>query len=275
MFKLIAIDLDGTLLDDNKRIPEGNIKYLNNVINKGYELVIATGRMYSSAKALINEIDAPLTILANNGNIARRSDDDKLIFAKYLEKDDSLNVITLGKQWELHPIIHVNYYDEGIDMIIEEKGFDPESPYFHSNKNRLKILSKDHIKDVNNILAITYPGQMSALQHFYNELNKNYPDRFSHHILENISIAEGFYEIMNRGGNKWNSLVEYASSISIKPKEILAIGDDNNDIEMILNAGLGIAMKNGSELVKEASDLVTKYDNNNAGVAFELSKILD
>lgn len=275
MFKLIAIDLDGTLLNDNKRIPRENIEYLDSIINKGYEVVIATGRMYSSAKELTKDINAPLTILANNGNVARRSDDDQLIFAKYLEKEDSFNIINLGKQWNLHPIIHVNYYDEGIDMIIEEKGFDVASPYFKNNRNRLKILSKEDIMDINNILAITYPGQMKELQYFYDQLNDNFPDRFSHHILENISIAEGFYEIMNRGGNKWRSLLEYASSLDIKPKEIITIGDDNNDVEMILKSGLGIAMKNGSALVKEAADLVTKYDNNKAGLAFELCKILD
>lgn len=275
MFKLIAIDLDGTLLDDKKRIPQENIKCLDDLINKGYEVVIATGRMYSSAKGLASGIHESLTILANNGNIVRKSDNDELIFAKYLERDDSFNIISLGKQLELHPIIHVNYYDEGIDMVIEEKGFDAESPYFYNNKNRLRILPKDDIMDIGNILAIIYPGQMKKLEHFYNQLNKSYPDRFSNHILENISIAEGFYEIMNRGGNKWRSLLEYASMKNIKPKEIVAIGDDNNDVEMILNAGLGIAMKNGSKLVKEASDLVTKYDNNKAGLAYELSKILD
>lgn len=275
MFKLIAIDLDGTLLDDKKRIPKENIKYLDDIIKKGYEVVIATGRMYSSAKELTREIHESLTILANNGNIVRRSDNDELIFAKYLERDDSFNIISLGKQWGLDPIIHVNYYDQGIDMIIEEKGFDAESPYFSNYRNRLRILSKDDIMDIKNILAITYPGQMGKLQHFYNQLNKNYPDRFSHHILENITIAEGFYEIMNQSGNKWASLVEYASMKNIMPKEIVAIGDDNNDVEMILNAGLGIAMKNGSELVKEAADLVTKYDNNKAGLAFELRRILD
>lgn len=275
MFKLIAIDLDGTLLNDEKRIPAENIKFLNHIIHKGYKVVIATGRMYSSAKSLVKEINESLTILANNGNVARRTNNDELIFAKYVDREDSHNIINLGKQWDLHPIIHVNYFDEGIDLIIEEKGFDVDSPYFLDNKNRLRILSQDDMKGLDNILAITYPGQMRELQYFYNELNNSYPDRFSHHILENISIAEGFYEIMSRSGNKWRSLVEYADSHSIKPNEIIAIGDDNNDIEMILNAGLGIAMKNGSDLVKEASDLVTRYDNNKAGLAYELSKILD
>lgn len=275
MFKLIAIDLDGTLLNDKKIIPLKNINYINSMIEKKYQVVIATGRMYSSAKELTKDINGPLTILANNGNIARNNKNDELIFAKYLDIVDSLNIITLGKDLNLHPIIHVNYFEEGIDLIIEENGFNEKSPYFYNNRNRLRILSENDLMDINNILAITYPGEIKELQYFYNKLNSNYPNKFSNHILENMSIAEGFYEIMHPLGNKWESLVQYADSINIKPKEIIAIGDDNNDIEMILNAGLGIAMKNGSKLVKEASDVVTKYDNNNSGLAFELNRILD
>lgn len=275
MFKLIAIDLDGTLLDDNKKMPLKNMEYINKIIGQGYEVVIATGRMYSSAKELVKDIKGPLTILANNGNVARNTKTDELIFAKYLDLKDSYNIIKLGKEWDLHPIIHVNYYEQGFDMVIEEKGFDANSPYFINNKDRLKILTKDDLLDLNNILAITYPGQMKSLQYFYDKLNNNFPNKFSNHILENISIAEGFYEIMNPLGNKWVSLQEYAYSMNIKAKEIVAIGDDNNDIEMLLNSGLGIAMKNGSKLAKDASDLITKYDNNNSGLAFELRRVLD
>ncbi|HCO19511.1 MAG TPA: Cof-type HAD-IIB family hydrolase, partial [Tissierellales bacterium] len=60
----------------------------------------------------------------------------------------------------------------------------------------------------------------------------------------------------------------------IKREEILAIGDDNNDVEMILNAGIGIAMKNGSQLAKDAADIITDKDNDEAGLAFTLADAL-
>ena len=93
MYRLIAIDLDGTLLDDNKKIPKENLEVINKLIKEGYEIVIATGRRYWSAKELTREIDGPITIMANNGNIVRNTLDDKVIAAKYLNFEDYKRVI--------------------------------------------------------------------------------------------------------------------------------------------------------------------------------------
>ena len=93
--------------------------------------------------------------------------------------------------------------------------------------------------------------------------------------MENIQNAEALLEIMNPLGNKWLSLKEYAQKKGISPEEIIAIGDDNNDAQMIKNAGCGIAMKNASQQVKKVADIITEKDNNQAGVAFELRKILN
>ena len=79
---------------------------------------------------------------------------------------------------------------------------------------------------------------------------------------------------MNPLGNKWSSIVDYANSKGIKTEEIIALGDNNNDIEMVMNAGLGIAMKNGTDLIKEVANRVSQKDNNESGVAHELREIL-
>ncbi len=73
MYKLIAIDLDGTLLDDHKEISKENIQLINKLIERDYEVVIATGRRYWSAKELTKTINKPLVILANNGSIVRET----------------------------------------------------------------------------------------------------------------------------------------------------------------------------------------------------------
>lgn len=76
------MDLDGTLLNDEKQIPEENLKLIDKLIDKGYEVVIATGRRYWSAKQLTKEIDKPLVILANNGNVVRETINDEIIIKK-------------------------------------------------------------------------------------------------------------------------------------------------------------------------------------------------
>lgn len=275
MYKLIALDLDGTLLNDEKKIPQLNLDFISDAIVAGYEIVIATGRRYYSAKELTSKIPNDLTILANNGNIIRNSIDDKIIFNKFISKDDLMKVLKLGKELSLHPIVHVDYYEDGIDMLVESVFFEKEAySYFTATENRYKIMSIEELFEQERVLALVYPGKKSKLVDFYKQLNNRFPKAYNSHILEKIQIAEAMLEIMNPWGSKWKSLVEYADTKGIKADEIIAVGDDNNDLEMIINSGLGISMKNGSSLMLEAADLVTQRDNNESGVAYELRKIL-
>lgn len=275
MYRLIAIDLDGTLLDKNKKISKENIDTVNEIIRGGYEVVIATGRRYWSAKELIKGIDSHMTILANNGSILRNSIDDRVIISKYLNMDDFRIVVEEGKKRNLHPIIHMNGYDEGFDIIIE---FDRNHESYYNylkNDNRYKqVNSYLEIQDCR-ILEVVYAGKRDELNSFNKFINEKYPNNYNTHVMENIAIAEAFMEIMNHLGSKWQSLSEYAREKNIKPDEIITIGDDNNDIDMLKNAGLGIAMKNASKSVKLIANIISKKDNNESGVAFELKRVLN
>lgn len=275
MYKLIAIDLDGTLLNDDKKIPLENINMVENLIEKGYEVVIATGRRYWSAKDLIKVINKDMTILANNGNIVRNSENDEVLNAKYIDLEDFRNIMKEGKKRDLYPIIHVDAYEEGYDILIELENENKNYFNFLKGEKRLKRINNYMEIIDHNILAVVYAGFKSELNSFHLDINKKYPNIYNTHVMENITVSEALLEIMNPFGTKWHSLSEYANSKGIKAEEIITIGDDNNDIGMIENAGLGIAMKNASISVKSVSDIITKKDNNESGVAFELKRVLN
>lgn len=272
MYKLIAIDLDGTLLDDKKKIPEENLKTINKLIKEGYEIVIATGRRYWSAKELTKDIDGHITIIANNGNIVRNSLNDEVIVAKYLNIEDYKLIIKEGMKRDLHPVIHIDDYDKGIDILVE-----PNREYedYIKKANRYREVESYLDIDNHNILVVVYADTKNNLYPFYEYIKTNYPNNYNIHMMENLQRVESMVEIMNPSGSKWITLKDYAESLNIKPEEIIAIGDDNNDIEMIKNSGLGIAMKNGSEQVKSVAKMITDNDNNNSGVAFALKRVLN
>ena len=275
LYKLIAIDLDGTLLDDSKKVSDFNIQVLNKLIEKGYEVVIATGRRYFSAKSFLRGINSHLVILANNGNIVRSSEDDKIILSKFMDKNSYLDLLNEASDLGLKGIVHVDRYNDGIDMIIElDEKYQSHTKYIFGEDNRYLLLPKNEIEKQERVLAVVYPGDADIIYKFSNIINDKYPNRYNSHVLEKIYSAEAMYEAMNPMGSKWKSLLEYAEIIGIKREEIICIGDDNNDLEMILNAGMGIAMKNSSELVKESANLVTEKDNNESGVGVVLSDLL-
>lgn len=275
MYKLIAIDLDGTLLDDNKDIPKENLILIHELIDKGYEVVIATGRRYWSAKRLVKDIDRSLIILANNGNIVRDTLEDKIIIKKYLDAEDFRILIKEGRRRGLHPIVHVDNYEEGYDIIIEmEKENQGYNNYISPDETRYRQI-EDYLElEDHKILAVIYVGNRRELESFHLDINERHPNRYNSHVMENIQVAEALLEVMNPLGCKWLSLLEYAREKGISPREIITIGDDNNDAQMIKNAGCGIAMKNASKQVKAVADIITEKDNNQSGVAFELKRVL-
>lgn len=275
MYKLIAIDLDGTLLDNKKHISREDILLINQLIKTGYEIIIATGRRYWSAKDLTKDIHKPLTILANNGNIVRETEGDNILIEKHLDIEDFRAIVGKGKKLNLHPIVHVDNYENGYDMVVEfDIGNSSYGNYFSPDEKRYKRVNSYLDIEDEKILAVVYLGSKTDMEKFYLEINKDFPNKYNTHIVGNIKAAEALLEIMNPLGCKWQSLQEYARERGIKEEEIIAIGDDNNDTLMIKNAGLGIAMKNASQEVKNAADIITEKDNNNSGVAFELKKIL-
>lgn len=275
-YKLVAIDLDGTLLTDDKKIPKENIEVLRKLHNRGVEIVIATGRRYWAAKNFAKELNMDLIVLANNGNIVRRISDDKVLITKYINEDDFYNLIREGRKNGLYPIVHVNHYDEGYDIIIELDTKDKRySTYMLKNTERYKQIN--NLLDYKNpkTLAVCYIGEYDALEEFQNKINSTYPNKFNSHIMGSITSVGPILEIMNPLGSKWKSLCEYAKNKCITPKEIIAIGDDNNDMEMIKKAGMGIAMKNCSKDIEKVADIVTRKSNNEAGVASVLKDIFE
>ncbi len=275
MYKLIALDLDGTLLTDNKVITKDNLELLHYLIKNGYEIVIATGRSYYSARVLTNNIKEHLIYICNNGNIVRDAIDDRVLSANFLSSKDAKIILDEGIARGLYPFVHVDYFNDGYDVLLGKDHYPKESlTRATNNLLRIKIVEDNLEENLNRVLAMVYPEDLNRLKDFYYAIGELYPEMFYSYIMENASQAEGLLEIMHPLGNKWNSIVRYANSLGIKGSEIIAMGDNNNDVEMIMNAGLGITMKNGSKLAKEVSDLVSEKDNNESGVAFELKKIL-
>lgn len=275
-YKLIAIDLDGTLLNDEKNIPVENRELLRKLIDKGYEIVIATGRRYWSAKMFVRDINNHLVILANNGTIVRKSKDDTVLMTKYMNPDDYRVLVKEGKKKNLYPIVHVNNYDEGYDIIIEvDETKKKYNNYLYQDPKRLRqVQDIETIRDPK-VLTVVYVGEKDELEDLHLTIQGKYPKTYSSHIMHNITSAGGLLEVMHPEGCKWLSLIEYAEGKGVSREEIIAIGDDNNDIEMIKKAGLGIAMKNGTEMVRKSADIITEKDNNESGLAYTLSKILE
>lgn len=272
-FKMVVLDLDGTLLDDEKKISEKNIYMLNELNTRGIEIVIATGRNYYMAKKLIENIDfVEPVILANNGAIIRNSHNDVLIERNYLDTLSFEMIYNSGLIYDLNPIIHVDEYRNGYDLLYEQENYEEVyGGYIKKDYERARLRKFDPM-NMKNILSVCYFDEYSKLCQFANDMKEQNNDMF--HLICNRNISRrALLEFLHKDGCKWTALKKYIAKININPEEIIAIGDDNNDLELILNVGMGIAMKNGTDECISKAKCTSEYDNNNSGVYYALSKI--
>ncbi len=282
MYKLIAIDLDGTLLDSYGHISEKNKNVIKKAIEKNSEIVLASGRGGTSVKNLSLEIGANNYMICGNGAMIYNLQKEELIYNNFLSQSKILSLIEICEENSIYYSIYT------IDGIIT-KSLNYNVLFYHqenANKPDDKktnihivqnvydyILSRkenDYIKlticDDNNIIFNSIIKKLKKVKgidvldvgHMSRKIIKSGTEEFS---------IEYFYtEVSSQNVDKWTAISYLINKLGIKKEEVIAIGDNINDKTMIENAGLGVAMENSAPYIKKVADIITTT-NNEDGVA--------
>lgn len=260
--KALFLDIDGTLVTDDKQIPPENGGALEKALEKGHCVVISTGRPLFSAVALARELG--LTgkgsyLIAFNGGILYDTYNNKVIFKLPVPMDC---VRILFREAEKRGI-HIQTYDS--EKVVVEKRCDDEDTKLYCRKIRMDYRVIDSIDNLEEepvkLLAIN-TSDIKPLEDFKAWIEQNMGDRISA-FFSNFQ----YLEIVCKGLNKGNALRQMAQVLGVPVKDTIAAGDQANDIDMIAAAGTGCAMANGTDEIKKVADYVTQRDNNHAGVA--------
>lgn len=269
-YKLICIDLDGTLLTDNKKITNENIEAIKKAIDCGVNICIATGRIYKFVDHIKDYLGVSPKVIASNGGVVL-TEDEKLKFST-LTYNEILQLKELVKNYDVD--IYLNTEND----IISEKSIPKEYSYKKineglENKHKVNIienylfenLSKDKKYKIAKAICIN-KDNLDEVKRVREILEKS--------GLFEVSSAEHHYcEINSKGISKGKAVEELAKLLGIDIKEVVCIGDGGNDIEMLNRAGLAVVMKNGMKDVKAIADYITD-DNNNSGVAKAINKLV-
>lgn len=287
MYKLIAIDLDGTLLNSYGQVSEKNKEYINKAINNGAEVVIASGRPVSSARSIANEINANNYIICGNGSILYDLQNNQILYNKFIEKNKVLQIIKICEENS----IYYNIYTENL-TITKSLNYNT-LVYNYENQNKpeeqrtnIKIVNDiykyiDESEDTN-VLKITICDNSNII---FGRIIKRLRDiknidvldveHMSRKTIKNgtseVKIEYYYTEVTSQNVNKWNAIEKLASELNINREEIMSIGDNINDKEMIENAGLGVIMGNSAPYMKEFANAEVAT-NNEDGVAEAIEK---
>jgi len=269
-YKLLALDLDGTLLDDEENISDNNIYWIQKAAEKGVRIIVTTGRSYNSAKQYLEKINVPHPTIAFNGAVIR---DGSEILQKITLKDGLLQeLFRFLRDMEYSPMVYTadgyKYY-ETFGRYTED--FLSFSKNFESELKKIAHLSQRKWDNVMRLSVVTGEHDVPLL---HAELKK----RFGNRIRTIDTFFRGWkfwiFEILDKNCSKANGIHYLCTRFGIAQKEVIAVGDNHNDLDMITWAGLGIAMRNGLEAVLREADYVTEHTNNEDGVAEVIQKFL-
>lgn len=281
MYKLLTIDLDGTLLNSYGEVSENTKDALKKVVNQGTEVVLASGRPINSTKTLALELGVDNYLISGNGAIVYDIKNDEIIYDRFLNKEQVLKIARICEENS----IFYNIYTED-EVITKSLNY---NVLFYHKENLKKIEEKrTHINIVqdivkyieehenNRFLKVTVCDESKMI---FNSIIRKLKDFEDIDILEvehmskkkiksgteDISIEYHYTEITNKNVNKWTAIEFLLEKLNIKSEEVVAIGDNVNDKEMLINAGLGIVMGNSNPQIKEIGDKIVA-DNNSEGV---------
>ena len=287
MYKLIAIDLDGTLLNSYGIITENTKKIIKKVEEQGVNIILASGRPIDSIQAIANEIESKKYFIAGNGAIVYDLEKDEIIYENCLKKQKDLEIIKICEENSIGYSIYT-------EKEILTTALKYNVLYYHKEnlkkpedkKTKISIIQnmEEYIKNDNTsrYLKITVCDEDKIVFDSIIRKLRNLKDievlDVSHMArktikqgTEEIAVEYYYTEISRKNVDKWNAIEFLAKKLEIDSKDIMAIGDNINDKQMIENAGLGVAMGQSTPVITNVANEVTS-SNNEEGVAKILRK---
>lgn len=250
-YKLIALDLDDSLLDDNQIISEKNKKAIIEFQKKGIHVVFCSGRANDSMMPFVEELGVHNDedyIISYNGALINTISGTQLL-RKEISGKILKDIIKTGRKHN----IDIQLYTD--DLLIEKRTERTELYESLCSTPATKIDDLTKIKSSMKVLFNYMPGD--KLEALRLDLIKKYGEEL------NIFYSKPSYvEVLNKEANKGLAVKTLADKLGIKKEEIIAIGDGFNDVSMIEYAGLGVAVQNSPDGVKEIADYITKATNN-------------
>ncbi len=290
MYKMIAVDLDGTMLNSYGEVTENTKRVVKQTIQRGTDVVIASGRSIDSIKSIAEEIGSSQYMIAGNGAVVYDIKTNQILYEKYIPKSKAIDIIKTCEQNSIYYNVYTNksiiadslrynvlyYYKENLKKEEAKKTritlVDNVPKYIEEMKNEkiMKIFICDRTKSVFNSIVKKFSD--------LSDLDVLDVSHMSRKVIKqgtvDIPIEYYYTEISMKNVDKWNAIQFLMNKLGIQKEEVMTIGDNMNDKKMIQEAGLGVTMKGSSPSVTEVADFITE-DNNHEGVAKAIERFVD
>jgi len=261
-YKLMAVDIDGTLLNDNGELTENTKNAIRKWVEKGRIFTIASGRPIQGVEKLNKALNLDVPFITYNGAMVVMGKSKQVLYEQKLSPVDSIDIIRLGKK-----------YNTTIMIWNDNKLFVTE---LNERAKNYKMISGVEPVVVNDLERAVENGTTKIL--WYDEVEKiqQYQEEIGEYLSNNVNFHTSrpyFLEFVDKNASKAIAMEKLGRYFGIKQSEMIAVGDGYNDLSMIEYAGLGVAMANSPDEVKQKADYIT-LSNEEDGVAHVIHKFL-
>jgi Cof subfamily protein (haloacid dehalogenase superfamily) len=245
--RLIAIDLDGTLLNSRSEVSAANRQALQAATARGVEVAVVTGRRSHSARKYVDQIPCPVTLISSNGALIT-SAAGEAVYRDFLPRSAARQVLETTR--EFRPYVAVLFDVAGRGQVMMQDGAVSTGPlgwYLAQSRDCL-----EQVPDLEAVLAtdpvqILFGGPPASIEPVELLLASSPAGARVHltwtkYLMRNVSLLD----VMNRGCSKGAALAFWARHCSIEPSEVMAIGDNFNDLEMLQFAAVSVLMGNST-----------------------------
>ena len=276
--RLLALDIDGTLTDPNFQVPPRNIAALRAAHEAGIEIILATGRRHDYALPIAKELGFPVWLISSNGALIRSSDSETF-FTDRLPARTARELIQYMDEFRGHAVLTFDRAANvaGNDSLVLESADELNntvSRWLQVNRPYIKFVSPLEDALTEDPLQAMYCGRVALMQRLQKRLSRAA-------FLDKITVMRTQYDhrdlcildILNRECSKGHALRRWAEKRGFCREQIMAIGDNHNDLEMLEFAGVAVVMENASNELKQNGWKVTG-SNEESGVAQAVEQIL-
>jgi Cof subfamily protein (haloacid dehalogenase superfamily) len=282
--KLLALDLDGTLLNSRGKISEQNLQAIRAAEEKGVLVTIATGRRFRDARpvGLEAELNAPL--ITHNGALTKYAQTLETVNAAVLNQPEARKVLRVGREFCSDAMVSCDprgkgllLYDNVSESNLPLQKYIAWSRRLHGDEAEEAVRHVSSLEEVLHsveIVHISFSGSCASMVELQTALESDLGDAVK--VLATVYSAQNFtlLDILHAEASKGYGLKKFAEFRHIKPEEIMVVGDNFNDLEMLEFAGLPVVMGNATPELLENPKYETTLSNDESGVALAIERFI-
>ena len=277
MIRLLALDIDGTLLDSSGHVPEANVQAVARALDAGVAVTLATGRRFDFARAIFERLPPAITLILSNGAVVKTTAGDTLV-RRLLPREVALDVL---RRVPGHRDSAAVVFDRPREGQVVFEAIDWEHPrhsrFFESNRPFLSEVAPLEGCLTEDPIQVMFSGGCTAMRRVYEELQeagsaangRGFDVALTEYQHRDFSLVD----VVQAGCSKGSALRALADRLGIAPSDVMAVGDNLNDLAMLEYAGIPVVMANSlSELTHRGWHVTASNDE--AGVARAIERFV-